>query len=123
MAKSKSSLAANAVPLVLGIEGGATNTSVLLTDANGREIRQWSEGAANQRLMSDRELTDHFRTIAAKAPEPLAALGIGLAGTRTELHRQRILRLAARVWPGVPCIATNDLETALAAEPARKGVA
>lgn len=123
MAKSKSSPVAPAVPLVLGIEGGATNTSVLLGDMNGREIRQWSEGAANQRLMSDRELTDHFRTIAAKAPEPLAALGIGLAGTRTELHRQRILRLAARVWPGLPCIATNDLETALAAEPLRNGVA
>lgn len=113
----------NAAPLVLGIEGGATSTSVLLARADGGEVRQWSEGAANQRLMTDRELGDHFRTIAAKVPEPVGALGIGLAGSRTDAHRERILKLAARVWPGVPCVATNDLETALAAEPARKGVA
>lgn len=108
---------------MLGIEGGATQTSVLLARLNGTEVRQWSEGAANQRLMSDRELADHLRTIAAKVPEPLAGLGIGLAGTRTEGHRARILRLAGRVWPGVRCVPTNDLETALAAEPVRQGVA
>ncbi len=118
MAQAKSTGAA----FILGIEGGATRTSVLLADANGREVRQWSEGPANQRLMTDRELADHFRSIAAKVAEPVNALGIGLAGTRSEAHRLRILRLAARVWPGVPCVATNDLETALAAEPARKGV-
>ena len=113
----------NETPRVLGMEGGATSTSVLLARADGSEVRQWSEGAANQRLMTDRELGDHFRTIAAKVPEPVSALGIGLAGTRTDAHRERILKLAARVWPGVVCVATNDLETALAAEPARKGVA
>ena len=122
MAKRKSPTAAPTGSFVLGIEGGATNTSVLVADSSGRELRQWSEGAANQRLMSDRELTEHFRTIAGKITEPLNSLCIGLAGTRTEAHRRRILKLAERVWPGVPCLATNDLETALAAEPARKGV-
>lgn len=123
MTKSKTSPPATVEPLVLGIEGGATQTSVLLARRDGTEVRQWSEGAANQRLMSDRELADHFRTIAAKVQEPLAGLGIGLAGTRTEGHRERIVRLAGRVWPGVPCVPTNDLETALAAEPLRQGVA
>jgi N-acetylmuramic acid 6-phosphate etherase len=108
---------------ILGIEGGATRTSALLSTADGREVRQWSEGPANLRLMDDRELLEHFRVIAAKAPEPLSALGIGLAGARTEAHRQRIRRLADKVWPGVPCVPTNDLETALAAEPERQGVA
>jgi len=123
MAQRKAS-AGFQVPLLLGIEGGATHTGVLLSDMEGRELMQFSEAAANQRLMSDRELADHFRTIAAKvavvAPE-IAALGIGLAGTRTEAHRERIRRLAARVWPGVPCVPTNDLETALAAEPPARG--
>ncbi len=111
-------------PLLLGIEGGATHTGVILADAAGRELLSFSDAAANQRLMSDRELTDHFRSIAAKvetvAPE-IAALGIGLAGTRTEAHEARIRRLAERVWPGIPCAATNDLETALAAEPPARG--
>ncbi|HEX2748000.1 MAG TPA: BadF/BadG/BcrA/BcrD ATPase family protein, partial [Verrucomicrobiales bacterium] len=111
-------------PLLLGIEGGATHTGVMLADVAGREQLSFSDAAANQRLMSDRELMDHFRSIAGKvetvAPE-IAALGIGLAGTRTEAHEARIRRLAGRVWPGVPCVATNDLETALAAEPPARG--
>jgi N-acetylmuramic acid 6-phosphate etherase len=123
MAARKPSPAASA-SLLLGIEGGATHTGVLLADTAGRELLSFSDAAANQRLMSDRELTDHFRSIAAKVEAvsaEIAALGIGLAGTRTEAHRARILRLAARAWPGVPCVATNDLETALAAEPPARG--
>ncbi len=111
-------------PLILGIEGGATRTGVLLVDANGRELLSFTAAAANQRLMTDGELTEHFRAIAAKAGTrgaEIGALGIGLAGTRTEEHQERILRLAVGVWPGVPCVATNDLETALAAEPPAKG--
>jgi len=113
----------SAAPLILGIEGGATHTSVLLVRANGSEVRQWREGPANLRLMEDRELLEHFRRIAGKVPEPLSALGIGLAGARTEAHRARIRRLGDRIWPDVPCVPTNDLETALAAEPERPGVA
>ena len=106
----------------MGIEGGATRTGVIVTDMSGREVLQFSDAAANQRLMSDRELTDLFLTIAAKvnsAAPSLAAMCIGLAGTRTDAHRDRIRRLAAKVWPGIPCMATNDLETALAAEPVK----
>ncbi len=108
---------------LLGIEGGATRTSVLVTDTACQELLQFTDAAANQRLMTDRELSELFRGIAAKvsASSPdIAAICIGLAGTRTDAHRERIRRLAARVWPGVPCVATNDLETALAAEPVRK---
>jgi len=47
-------------------------------------------------------------------PKP-TALGIAMAGARTEVDRERIRRAAAKVWPGVPCCATNDLETALEA--------
>ena len=113
-------------PAVLGIEGGATRTGIIVAGVDGSERLQFTEDAANLRLMSDRELTALFRAIADRAAEvapDLAGLGIGLAGTRTEAHRQRILRLAARVWPGVPCYATNDLETALAAEPPARAAA
>src|SRR5947209_8635141 len=34
---------------------------------------------------------------------------------KSETDRERIRRAAAKVWPGIPCYATNDLETALMA--------
>lgn len=115
-------MAANlpAESLLLGIEGGATRTGIIVADTAGRELHTLEAGAANLRLMTDRELSDHFRNISAQVAAlggNVVALGIGLAGARTEAHRQRILRLAGRVWPHIPCAATNDLETALAAEP------
>lgn len=115
-------MAANlpAQSLLLGIEGGATRTGIIVADTTGRELHALEAGAANLRLMTDRELSDHFRNIAEQVAVlggNVAALGIGLAGARTEAHRQRILRIAGRIWPRIPCAATNDLETALAAEP------
>ena len=89
--------------LVLGIEGGATHTSVLVADIEGREVMQFKDSAANQRLMTDRELADLFHGIAEKVSAialPPVAMCIGLAGTRTDAHRERILHLAARAWPG-----------------------
>jgi N-acetylmuramic acid 6-phosphate etherase len=71
--------------------------------------------------MSDRELIWRLREAAERSPVPaakLAAVGIGLAGARTETDRDRIRRAASRVFPGVPCVATDDLQTALAAAPA-----
>jgi N-acetylmuramic acid 6-phosphate etherase len=47
-------------------------------------------------------------------PRP-AAVAIGMAGARTEKDRNRIRRAAAKAWPLIPCYATSDLETALAA--------
>ncbi|MBU6399980.1 MAG: N-acetylmuramic acid 6-phosphate etherase, partial [Verrucomicrobia bacterium] len=43
------------------------------------------------------------------------AVGLGMAGVREGADRARVARLAARIWPGVPCYANHDLETALAA--------
>src|SRR5207247_7942738 len=56
----------------------------------------------------------HFRTVARATPKPLS-VAIGMAGMRTESDRERIRKAAGKVWPGVPCYATNDLETALVA--------
>ncbi|MBM3848403.1 MAG: N-acetylmuramic acid 6-phosphate etherase, partial [Verrucomicrobia bacterium] len=53
-------------------------------------------------------------------PNP-SAIGIGLAGLRTEADRARILGLSGQIWPGIPCLATNDLETAIAAAPVIPG--
>jgi N-acetylmuramic acid 6-phosphate etherase len=102
----------------LGIECGATRTTALLDPGDGQPCLRAEFGPGNLRLMDDETLIRHFSAIAAlsqKAAAPLAGLGIGMAGARTEGDRQRIRAAAAKVWPEVPCYATHDLETALAA--------
>ena len=101
-------------PLLLGVEGGATHTAALLVDARGRVVRRVSAGPANVRLLTDRQLTALLRGLAGRGPTP-SALAIGLAGARTAADRNRICRAAQAVWPGVPCHATHDLDTALRA--------
>lgn len=102
----------------LGIECGGTRTVMM---AWAKSSLRMEFGPANLRLMNDAQLVRHFRAIARAVPNP-TALGIGMAGARTEPDRARIRRAAAKAWPGVPCYATNDLETALmAADLDRRG--
>src|SRR5947207_11427254 len=104
-------------PLFLGIECGGTRTTAVITEYEPTFFWQARFGPANLRLLSDAQLAHHFRAIGKSLPQP-AAFAIGMAGARTEADRERIRRAAAKTWPGVPCHATNDLETALeAAEP------
>lgn len=113
-------------PVVLGLEGGGTRTTVALAGSGEGQRVDFEVGPSNVRLMSDRELLWRLREAAARLPLPvsrLAAVAIGLAGARTEADRDRIRRAASRVFPGVPCLATDDLQTALAAAPALPGAA
>jgi N-acetylmuramic acid 6-phosphate etherase len=109
------------VPLFLGIEGGGTRTRARVVDAHDRPIASAEAGPANLQLLTDRQLRTLLRSLATRLPKP-CALAIGLAGARTESHFVRIRQHAEAVWPGVPCYATNDLETALfAAAGTRRG--
>src|SRR5437899_6938629 len=99
--------------IFLGIEAGATRTiAAAMNRQEGARIRR-EFGPANLRLVGDRELVRHFRAIARAMPQPVA-VAIGMAGARAEPDRERIRKAADKVWRGVPCYATNDLETALA---------
>jgi N-acetylmuramic acid 6-phosphate etherase len=98
---------------VIGIECGGTRTVAILVDAADRIIDRFQGGAANLRLVNDTQLLAHFKAISRKMPKP-DAVGIGMAGARTDADLKRIRNAAARVWPKVPCFAANDLETALA---------
>src|SRR4029450_13643671 len=71
-------------------------------------------GPANLQLLPDSALLSHLRRIARAFPFP-EAVTIGMAGARTASDRRRISDAAGRVWRNLPCVATNDLETALAA--------
>ena len=112
--------------LFLGIEGGGTRSTVVLADNQGRALAELAAGPANLRLLLDRQLLALLRSISSRLPKtdlPLKAVAIGLAGARSEVDRERIRRAADRVWPKVLCLATDDLQTALATAPAAKGVA
>lgn len=104
----------------LGIEGGGTRTTVRLEAEDGSVLAEFATGPAVLSLISDRELLWHLRDIAERLPCVPSAIGIGLAGVRTEADAERLRRAASRIWPQVPCVATNDLETALAAVPVPK---
>jgi N-acetylmuramic acid 6-phosphate etherase len=107
--------------LYLGIEGGGTRSTLVLADERGNAVAELQGGPANVKLLGDRQLLWLLRSFATRLPKvdgSLAAIAIGLAGARSDSDKDRIRRAAARVWPQVPCIATNDLETALAAAPA-----
>ena len=101
-------------PAFLGIEGGGTRTVALLADASGRLRQRVETGPANLRLLTDAQLRRQLRGLARHFPHP-AAVGIGMAGAREASDRRRIRAAAALAWPGVPCWAGNDLDTALAA--------
>ncbi len=100
----------------LGIEAGGTRLVALFDAGEGSAPLRAEAGPANLRLLTDAQLTARFREIARELPCP-NALAIGMAGARAEADRERIRRAAAKVWPGVPCFATNDIETALMAAP------
>lgn len=104
-----------AAPVLLGIECGGTRTVALLV--HGREVVRHEAGPANLRLVTDTQLIRHFRALRKRLNISPDAIGIGMAGARTGVQQERILAAAGTVWPGVPCRATNDLETALAAAP------
>src|SRR5438105_3616624 len=105
-------IASQSPNLFLGIEGGGTRTVALLVNGEGEVLRRFEAGPANLKLLSDEQLIRHFRLVAGGFSRP-DALGIGLAGGWAEPDRQRIRSAAAKVWPGIPCYATSDLETAL----------
>ncbi|HVV00854.1 MAG TPA: N-acetylmuramic acid 6-phosphate etherase, partial [Verrucomicrobiae bacterium] len=96
---------------LLGIEGGGTRTLAVLANARGEELHRVEEGPANLRLLSDSALVRHLSALRRALPPP-DSIAVGLAGAWTDFDRERIRKAAAKVWPGIPCHATNDLETA-----------
>ena len=105
------------MPGLLGIECGATHTVTL--HESGEKIARTEFGPANLRLLDDAQLAKHLRQIAKQFPKP-NAVAIGMAGARTPADKLRLRCAATRAWPSAAIHATNDLETALAADTQRK---
>ena len=109
-------------PSFLGIDcGGTRSIAVYVT---GGLTRRVEAGAGNVRLLSDAQLTALFRTLSSAhrdLPRP-DAVAIGMAGAGNEEQRERIRRVAARIWPRAKCVAAGDLEMALAAAEGGDGI-
>ena len=100
---------------VIGIECGGTRTVALAAAVGARQpLARIESGPANLRLTSDSDLQSHFESLKTRLPEPVA-IGIGMAGVRTEEDRQRLRACVARVWPSVPVRVDHDLVSALEA--------
>ena len=100
---------------VIGIECGGTRTVALAAVIGRRRpLARVEAGAANLRLVSDAALRSHFEDLRARLPGP-SAVGVGMAGVRTEEDRRRLRACVAGVWPGVPVRVDHDLVTALEA--------
>jgi len=102
-------------PAFLGIDGGGTRTVAVYQC--GDVQRRLEGGPGNVGLLTDAQLLALFRQLGGvhkNLPAP-AAVAIGMAGAGVESQRERIRRTAAKVWRDTPCLATGDLDTALAA--------
>jgi hypothetical protein len=77
----------------LGIETGATHSSVILVDGNDAVLQRLDLGPANVKLLSNVEITRLFRQIRQSTGFP-TAIAAGMAGLRNENDRQRITELA-----------------------------
>ncbi|MDB6020170.1 MAG: N-acetylmuramic acid 6-phosphate etherase, partial [Pedosphaera sp.] len=108
-------------PLFLGIEGGGTHTVAILADARRNFLQRFEAGPANLKLLTDAQVLGLFKSIASAFPAP-DALAIGMAGARSKPDWERMRIIAGKVWRDIPCHATNDLETALAAAEGRDDV-
>lgn len=103
----------------LGIDAGGTRTMAFWESEDRSCSHRTVTGPANLQLLSDTELLERLHEIARVYPNPRSVV-IGMAGVRSQQDRQRIEKASSRIWPHASCVATHDLEIALAA--ARPGI-
>lgn len=102
-------------PVWLGIETGATHTTVLTVRGDSEVVDRFDLGPANIRLATSAELIHLFESIRDRLTLAPSAIGGGFAGLRNEDDRRRVVNLVQGIWPDIPFLATDDLETALEA--------
>jgi N-acetylmuramic acid 6-phosphate etherase len=99
----------------LGIDGGGTRTVALLADKNGKILQRRETIASNLRMRTDAELLKIFRVLDPKPRKKISRIAICMAGALLPRDFQRVQRLAAKIWPRVPCLTVADTESALRA--------
>lgn len=88
---------------VLGIEGGATHTTVLWVGDGDSVLRKFSLGPANVLLLTDAELCELFREVKQGIDDHIPdAVCIGLAGVRGGKKQNGCKRHLNSAGPGSP---------------------
>ncbi len=101
---------------MIGIEGGATHTTMVLTSTRGNVLGRARGGPCNLRLLRDAEILRLWKELFARLGDtPPSAAGAFLAGCRTRTDEARVKRLLKKIWPHAACAAGNDMQSALAA--------
>jgi N-acetylglucosamine kinase-like BadF-type ATPase len=108
--------------LILGIDGGGSKTLALLATADGEILGRGLAGTSNyQSVGVDGAFAGLDTSIAAAFddayvdPQPLAAIGLGLAGVDRPEDHALVLGWAREKHPGVPVVIANDAQIVLAA--------
>ncbi len=114
------------MPYVIGIDAGGTKTMGLLADASGTVLSRMRSGSAN--LVVKGELAVEktlFEVIdALEAPEPVAALCLGIAGVDRPNEEQLLRDVLRRLGQRQPLRVVNDAFIALVAgAPSGLGIA
>jgi len=91
------SMMSDSLTYTLGIEGGATRTSIILADCSDNVITQFTAGPCNLRLMSKDQLETHLVSIRERLPKIPDAIGIGLAGVRQQADLEVLITTVGRV--------------------------
>jgi len=105
------------MPFVIGIDAGGTKTVGLLADESGKVISKSISGGANLvtkgELAVEKVLFDVIESL--EAPEPLAALCLGIAGVGQPGADQVIGEVLRRLGQRQPTRVVNDALVALVA--------
>jgi N-acetylglucosamine kinase-like BadF-type ATPase len=113
------------MPYVIGIDAGGTKTMGLLADGTGKVVSKMRSGGANLRVKGELAVEKTlFEVIdSLEAPEPIAALCLGIAGVGQPEEEQVIRDVLRRLGQRQPIRVVNDAFVALVAgAPAGVGI-
>ena len=107
---------------VLGIDGGGSKTVALLADTAGQVLGRGSAGPSNQQVVGFEHACATIESAVAAAfahaqrePQPVAAIGLGLAGVDRPEDHERFQAWANGCWPHAKLSIANDATLVLAA--------
>ncbi len=102
---------------ILGIDGGASSTKATCLDENARVLAHVTEAACNVVLNSNSEIFEILKCVKSACGEikgsELAGVALCMAGVIDEHQRNRVYRIAKKIWKNVPIWIEDDLVSAL----------
>src|SRR5258708_12076907 len=112
---------------VIGVNGGATRTNLVVTDSRLKELARVDVGPSNYQNVGEKEvhetlrqgITEVIRSAELRA-EQIAGLGAGLGGVDRPADHAVMQRIFESILPGVPITLDNDAVPALVAAAGRR---